>query len=101
MQIPTVQLELREVLIHLQDLIQELKQRKKQADAEPALALHLGHILDHISLAWNCKDMSPEKVQALPQSEFERLSHTVPNFLGGRIMGDVASGEIEIAGPEE
>ncbi len=101
MQIPTIQFQLREALIHLQDLIAELHQRKKEPNLEPALAVHLGHILDHLSLAWNCKNMSPQQVAALSESEFERLSHHVPNFLGGRTLGDVASGEPETPGFEE
>ena len=91
MQTATVEFELGEALIHLQDLVAEFRAGKIQTRDEPALAVQLGHILDHISIAWNCKDMTPEQRAALPQADFERLSNTVPNFLGGRVLGEFAS----------
>ena len=88
----TVQFELGEALIHLQDLVTELRSGKIQTSDEPALAVQLGHILDHISTAWNCKDMTPEQRAALSQADFERLANTVPNFLGERTLGAFALG---------
>jgi hypothetical protein len=82
--------ELGEALVHLQQLVGELRSGKIQERDEPVLAVQLGHILDHLSLAWNCKDMTPEQASALSQSEFERLASTVPNFLGQRVMGEMA-----------
>jgi hypothetical protein len=86
----TVDFDLGEALIHLQDLVAEFRAGKIQTRDEPALAVQLGHILDHICLAWNCKDMSPEHKSKLSQEEFERLSNTVPNFSGGRVLGEFA-----------
>lgn len=90
MQTETVSWELGEALVHLQDLVGELRAGKIHERDEPALAVQLGHVLDHISLAWNCKDMTLEQTSSLPQSEFERLSNTVPNFLGERVIGEMA-----------
>jgi len=92
MQISTVQFELSEALEHLQHFVAEIRDSKLQSDDEPELAVQLGHVLDHISLAWNCKNMKLEEVGVLPQSEFERLSNTVPNFLGQRVIGAFALG---------
>jgi hypothetical protein len=86
----TVEFELGEALIHLQSLVAEFRDGKIQPRDEPALAVQLGHILDHISVAWNCKDMTPAQRAALPQAEFERLSNTVPNFFGERVIGEFA-----------
>jgi hypothetical protein len=71
-------------------LVAEFRAGKIQSRDEPALAVQLGHVLDHISIAWNCKDMTPEQRAALPQEQFERLSNTVPNFLGERVIGEFA-----------
>lgn len=88
MQVSHILFELSEALEHLQAFVAEIRDGKLHADDAPELAVQLGHILDHISLAWNCKDMTLEEVGALPQSEFERLSNTVPNFLGQRVIRD-------------
>ena len=90
MDIAAVEFELEEALIHLQDLVDEFRAGKIKADDEPALAVDLGHILDHISLAWNCKDMTPDQRAVLSQEDFERLCNTVPNFLGDKVIGDLA-----------
>jgi hypothetical protein len=90
MHIETVKFDLGEALIHLESLVAEMRTGQIRNDDEPALAVQLGHILDHISLAWNCKDMSPERKSNLSQEEFERLSNTVPNFLGQRVIGEFA-----------
>ena len=90
MNIKTVDNELGEALIHLQDLVAEFRAGKIGARDEPALAVQLGHILDHISIAWNCKDMTPEQRASIRQTDFERLSNTVPNFTGGRVLGEFA-----------
>ena len=86
----TVERDLGEALIHLQDLVAEFRAGKIQTDDEPVLAVQLGHVLDHICRTWNCKDMSPEQRATLSQKEFEHFSNTVPNFSGGRVLGDFA-----------
>jgi len=86
----TVDFDLGEALIHLQDLVAELRAGKIQNRDEPAVAVQLGHVLDHICLAWNCKDMSPEQISNLTPEERERLSNTVPKFYGGRVIGEFA-----------
>ena len=90
MHVNTVQFELAEASVHLQELVVELREGKIDGRGEPAVSVQLGHILDHLCRAWNCKDMSPEQHAALSQAEFERLSNTVPNFLGERVLGGFA-----------
>ena len=90
MHIATVDFDVGEALIHLESLVGELRSGQIKSDDEPALAVQLGHILDHICLAWNCKDMTPEQKSKLSQEEFEQLSNTVPNFYGGRVLGEFA-----------
>jgi hypothetical protein len=86
----TVKREIGEALIHLEDLVAEFRSGKIQERDDPALAVQLGQVLDHMSIAWNCKDMTPDQRAALSQEDFERLANTVPNFTGGRVLGEIA-----------
>ncbi len=90
MNVETVHFELAEAAYHLQELVAELRAGKIDDRGEPAVSVQLGHILDHISRAWNCRDMTPEQTSKLSQEEFQRLSNTVPNFLGERVLGEFA-----------
>ena len=86
----TVQFELSEASEHLQKLVADLRAGRIQAGDDAGLSVQLAHVLDHICRAWNCKDQTPEQHSEISQAEFERLSHTVPNFLGERVIGEFA-----------
>ena len=86
----TVAWDIGEALIHLQSLVADFRTGKIRTRDEPVVAVQLGHVLDHICLAWNCKDMSPDQRSQIPQDEYERLCNTVPNFCGGRMLGELA-----------
>jgi len=90
MNVTTVQFELAEASEHLQSLVAELREGKIDGQSEPVIAVQVAHVLEHLCRAWNCKDMTPEEYSALSQDEFERLSNTVPNFLGERVLGEFA-----------
>jgi hypothetical protein len=91
MRVEIVRDELQEAVIHLEELVNELRAGKIDDRGEPTVSVQLAHVLDHVCRAWNCKDISPEQKSKLTQEEFNRLSNTVPNFLGERILGDFAS----------
>ena len=86
----TVQFDLNEALIHLADLQADLRGGKMNADDAPALAVALGHILDHLCLAWNARDLSPQQKAELSEEERDRMYNTIPNLHGERQLGDVA-----------
>jgi hypothetical protein len=86
----TVQFELSEASEHLQKLVADLHAGRMGASDDTGLGVQLAHILDHISRAWNCKDMTGEQASKLSQEEFERLSNTVPNFHGDKVLGEFA-----------
>jgi hypothetical protein len=90
MKTEVTQFELYEASIHLQELLAELSDGKITESDAPALSVQMAHIMDHLCRAWNCKDLSPKDHADLSQVEFERLSHTIPNFMGELILGEFA-----------
>lgn len=86
----TVEFELKEALDHLQDLVRDFAEGKIGERDEPVISLEIAHVLDHLCRAWNCKDMTLDEWSGGSQEEYERLAHTVPNFMGQRILGEYA-----------
>ena len=91
MNVETVAFNLGEASRDLENLAADIRAGKLKSDDESALAARLGHILDHLNWSWNCKEMSIDQVTHLPTEEFVRLSNTVPNFQGERVIGEFAA----------
>lgn len=85
-----VTFELEEASEHLQQIVADLRDGTIDGRGEPELSISLAHVLDHLCRAWNCKDQTLEQHAALSQEEFDRLSNTVPNFMGTRALGEYA-----------
>ena len=79
--------ELSEALEHLQKFVDDLQQGRIKEDDDAKLMVALDHLFDHMNRAWNCRNMSWERKDALPHSEFMRLSNIVPNLLGEKVIG--------------
>ena len=84
-----VKFELSEALEHLQKLLAELVEGRIGEDDDAKLLVEINHLLDHMNLAWNGRNMSWAELQSLPHGEFMRLSNTVPNYLGEKVLGPV------------
>ncbi len=66
---------------HVGDLLQEIEAGEYSDEhSDIALAVSLGHLLDHINLAWNTRNLPGEQMSALSQEEFEQAMNLVPNF---------------------
>jgi hypothetical protein len=89
MNIVVVKFELSEALEHLQKFVDELQQGHIKDDDDAKLLVTLDHLFDHMNRAWNCRNLSWVQKDALPHAEFMRMSNTVPNFLGEKIIGKV------------
>ena len=89
MNIALVKFELSEALEHLQKFVADLQQGRIKEDDDAKLLVQLDHLFDHMNRAWNCRDLTWAEKDALPHPEFMRLSNTVPNFLGEKIIGEV------------
>jgi hypothetical protein len=84
-----VKFELSEALEHLQKVVDDLQQGRIKEDDDAKLSVELDHLLDHMNRAWNCRNMSWDQKDGLAHGEFMRLSNTVPNFLGEKVIGEV------------
>jgi len=85
-----VHFELSEASEHLSNLVACIAENELAAEDNSSLAIQLAHIMDHLCRAWNCRGQTPEEHGNLSQDGFNRLSHTVPNFLGERVLGEFA-----------
>jgi len=80
MNISHLEFEIAELHEHVGDLLLAIRNGELSDYGEVSLSVHLGHLLDHIDLAWNLKDREGEKIANMSQEEFERAMNTVPNF---------------------
>ena len=86
MKTETIRHVLGEADVHLRDVIAQIDRAKMKAGDEAAFAVQMGHVLDHLCLAWNCREMTPEAMAGLQTEERIRLSNEVPNFGGERTI---------------
>lgn len=80
MNIPHLEFQIAELHEHVGDLLLAIRNGELSEYGEISLSVHLGHLLDHINLAWNLKDLEEEEIASMYQEEFERAMNTVPNF---------------------
>ncbi len=88
MNLEYLQFDLAEAHLHLTALLRELATGELGPDDNQVLAVNLLHITDHIHRAWNCRMMTEAELSAPSEEEFARLSNTVPNFHGTRLIGE-------------
>ena len=80
MNIDSIKFQLREMQLHLQCCLEDLDRGKIGADDDAALAVNLGHLLDHLCVAWNTRDVPVECFGQISDLDFVAVSNTVPNF---------------------
>lgn len=87
----TLVVELDEASGHLSDLLERIaKGDFAEEHSDAALAVDLGHVLDHLCRAWNHRNLPIEKYADMTQEEFEAASQLIPNFQGNRTLGRFA-----------
>ena len=72
--------QLREAVLHMQELASEIENGNLDVDYDTELEVHLGHILDHICYAWNAKDLTHEERMKLTSEESIQMKDGIPNF---------------------
>lgn len=60
--------------MHLDGMLREIRDRWVDQDEDVAIAIGLGHVLEHLNLAWHYRSKSVEQVAAESQEEFEAQS---------------------------
>jgi hypothetical protein len=91
--------QLNEARVHLDDLLREVRARWVDHDEDVAIAIGLGHVLEHLNLAWHYRAKSVEQVSAESQDEFETRCNHVPRLTPGLRLLD--GQEVEGQGAEE
>jgi len=90
MNIETLKFQLGESLEHLNKLATDVREGRIRPDDEPALGIQLDHVMSHLCLLWNGRDLTINQIGDLPQKKFERLANTIPNFFGTKEIGEIA-----------
>jgi hypothetical protein len=86
MNIQNLQFQIGELRGHVDTLLRSIEDGAMDEDSEGGLAVDLGHLLDHINLAWNLRDLTPEELGSVSQSTFDTAMNTVPNFGLNRVL---------------
>ena len=86
MNIDSLHFQISELRDHVDTLLGEINAGEYDDDSDLALATWLGHLLDHINLAWNTRNHPDGWPNDISQEEFERAMNTVPNFGFRRVL---------------
>ena len=86
MNIPNLEFQIAELHEHVSDLLLNIRSGALSDHGDVSLSVHLGHLLDHINLAWNLRDLEGEQFASISQEEFERAMNTIPNFGFNRLL---------------
>lgn len=76
--------QLDELKGHIDDVISEINEGDYDEDGELSYEVAIGHLLDHLNLAWHYARMSEDQIESKSQEQFERLIKSVPNLMGYR-----------------
>ena len=71
---------LHELKHHLDDVIKQAESDRYDDDGDLSYSVDLGHLLDHLVLAWHCSRMNREETGNMSQKVFERLTYAIPRF---------------------
>jgi C4-dicarboxylate-specific signal transduction histidine kinase len=72
--------QLHEAQVHLDGMLRDVRARWVDQDEDVAIAHGLGHILEHLNLAWHYRCKSVDQVSAESQEEFEAQCCLVPRL---------------------
>jgi hypothetical protein len=91
--------QLHEARVHLDGMLREIRARWVDQDEDVAIAIGLGHVLEHLNLAWHYRSKSVEQVAAESQEDFEAQCCLVPRLAPGLRL--LEGQDIEGQGAEE
>ena len=91
--------QLNEAMVHLDGMLREVRALWVDQDEDVGIAIGLGHVLEHLNLAWHYRSKSVEQVSTETQEEFETQCRLVPRLTPGLRL--LESQDVEGQGPEE
>ncbi len=73
-------LHLHEIASEIPGLISDIEQGRYDDGGGLSLEVSLGHLMDHLSLAWHQSRMTDLELDRLSQEQFEQLCVSIPRF---------------------
>ncbi len=78
---------LHEIAVDIPGIIDDIEAGRYDDDGDLSYEVALGHLMDHLALAWHEAHMSDDEVDALSQEQFETLCTSIPRLqLDNRIV---------------
>ena len=72
--------QLDELSVHINEIIAEIKNGDYDEEGELSYLTGLQHLMDHLVNAWHYSRMTDEKINALTQEEFDKLTLSIPRL---------------------
>lgn len=71
---------LNEIAVDIPGIIDEIEAGRYDDDGDLSYEVALGHLMDHLALAWHEARMSDDEVDGLSQEQFETLCNAIPRL---------------------
>lgn len=71
---------LQEIAVDIPGVISDIEAGRYDENGDLAFEVALGHLLDHLALAWHQSRMTDEQLDTLSQAEYERLCTSIPKL---------------------
>ena len=72
--------ELQELIDHAKNVIAEIDSGHYDGDGDLSYEVALGHLQDHLNLAWHAARMTDDEFNSLTQQQFEALMLATPKL---------------------
>ena len=73
-------LQLAELSSAIKNVIADIDAGHYDDDGDLSYEVALGHLMDHLSLAWHYSRMTDDEVERVSQEQFENLTTAIPKF---------------------
>jgi hypothetical protein len=71
---------LHEIATDIPEVIADIEQGRYDDDGDLSLEVALGHLMDHLSLAWHQSRMTDAEVDNLSQEQYNQLCTAIPRL---------------------
>ncbi len=71
---------LHEIAVDIPGIIDDIEAGRCDEDGDLSYEVALGHVMDHLALAWHQSLMSDDEIDGLSQEQFETLCTSIPRL---------------------